>query len=205
MSERLWMADLFSGTGSASEPFLRRGWDVERVDIMDGKDVRDWIPSEKFAFVWASPPCESFSVASFGTHWAGGKKAYVPATKQAEDAIDLVRITLDKIRACSPAFWTVENPRGMLRKIIGAPTIGTTWWCQWGDERAKPTDLWGRIPDSMLPLPTCKNGNPDHASAPRGAKTGTQGRKGLDRARIPERFARTLAIEIEKTLLFPEP
>ncbi len=192
------MADLFSGSGSASEPMVRRGWYVERVDIMDGKDVRLWEPRRTFDLIWASPPCETFSVASFGTHWTGGRRAYIPATMKASEAIDLVRTTFKTIQGSDCRYWVVENPRGMLQKVIGPPTIGTTWWCRWGDERAKPTDLWGRIPLSMLPLPRCHNGCPDHAEARRGAKTGTQGRKGIDRSRIPERFARALAIAIEE-------
>jgi len=194
------MVDLFSGTGSASEPMARRGWYVERVDILEGRDVRRWIPRKGIDLIWASPPCEAFSVASIGTHWSGGRRAYVPATLKAEDAIALVRTTFDKIAAAAPRFWIVENPRCVLRKIIGPPTIGTTWWCQWGDERAKPTDLWGRIPASMLPLPICRNGGTDHARAPRGAKTGTQGRRGMDRGRIPEGFATALADAVEAAL-----
>ena len=194
------MVDLFSGTGSASEPMLKRGWDVERVDILDGKDVRDWTPRHGVDLIWASPPCTTFSVASIGTHWAGGRGAYIPKTLECTLQLGLVRQTLGKIEESAPRFWILENPRGVLRKIIGLPT-DTTWWCQWGDERAKPTDLWGRIPLSMLPLPKCKNGNTDHAAAPRGAKTGTQGRHSpLDRARIPQAFAERLALAVEEEM-----
>lgn len=37
--------------------------------------------------------------------------------------------------------------------------------------------------------PPCKNGEPCHTRAPRGAKTGAQGLKGkVERARIPKQF-----------------
>lgn len=191
------MVDLFSGTGSASEPMLERGWEVERIDLLLGKDVRTWEPRKELDLIWASPPCECFSVASISTHWTGGWRAYEPKTKRAEQAIELIYITLEKIKESNPRYWIMENPRGVLRKIIGPPT-DTTWWCQWGDERAKPTDLWGNIPKSMLPLPKCHNGAKDHTPAPRGARTGTQGRvNALERSRIPRLFIESLANAIE--------
>lgn len=75
--------DLFSGTGSATQPFADREHDVFRVEL-DEKfdadlhaDVLDLGPFDWFAlwragpydFVWASPPCTSFSVGSFRHHW----------------------------------------------------------------------------------------------------------------------------------------
>lgn len=191
------MADLFSGTGSASDPAIARGWEVERVDILDGHDVRDWVPTGRYDLVWASPPCECFSVASMGRHWGGGRRAYVPKTQAALDAIQLARLTFRKVSQADARFKLVENPRGMLRKIVGAPTA-TTWWCKWGDGRAKPSDLWGNFPPGILPLPMCRNGARDHEAARRGSKTGgTQARHGLDRARIPREFMEALLDAIE--------
>lgn len=195
------MADLFAGTGSASEPMVRRGWEVERIELLQGGDVRTWAPTGHYDLIWASPPCECFSVASMGTHWVGGPLVYRPADDETRAAVDLVRTTLAKIALAAPTYWAVENPTGHLRNVIGRPTIGTTWWCQWEDERAKPTDLWGRIPRSMLPLPTCRNGEGDHAAAPRGSKSGTQGRAGADRGRIPRAFAEALAVAVERAVV----
>ena len=49
---------------------------------------------------------------------------------------------------------------------------------------ALPTDIWTNL-DEWIPK-TCRNGNTDHAAAPRGAKTGTQGRNGAtERGRVP--------------------
>ena len=61
------------------------------------------------------------------------------------------------------------------------------WYCQYGDDRAKPTDIWTNN-DNWIPRPVCHNGNKDchHQPAPRGSKTGTQGRKGsYNRSKIP--------------------
>ena len=54
------------------------------------------------------------------------------------------------------------------------------------ERRMKPTDIWTNHPDPKF-KPICKNGDPCHASAPRGSATGTQGIKGAkDRSVIPK-------------------
>ena len=61
----------------------------------------------------------------------------------------------------------------------------TVTYCQYGDIRMKPTDIWTNHPNPRF-KPPCKNGDPCHVPAPRGAKTGTQGIKGSrERAAIP--------------------
>ena len=53
----------------------------------------------------------------------------------------------------------------------------TITYCQYGDDRMKPTDIWTNL-KNWETLPICKNGDPCHTSAPRGSRTGTQGIKG---------------------------
>ena len=50
----------------------------------------------------------------------------------------------------------------------------TVTYCQYGDTRMKPTDIWTNHPDPQF-KPPCHYGDPCHVPAPRGAKTGTQG------------------------------
>jgi hypothetical protein len=94
----------------------------------------------------------------------------------------------------------IENPRGMLRKMPFMQQFKrhTIWYCQYGDDRAKPTDIWTNSL-TWIPRPICHNGNKDchHQAAPRGSKTGTQGKKGsYERSIIPEQ----LCLEIIKSL-----
>lgn len=135
----------------------------------------------------ASPPCEAFSVASIGHHWTGGKGAYVPKTPEATHMQALVVKTIEFIKYMSPTGWIMENPRGVLRKlpcVAGLP-MTTVTYCRYGDTSMKPTDLWGRVP-GWTPRPMCCNGHPDHDAAPRGARTGTQGKTGsAERAVVP--------------------
>lgn len=140
-----------------------------------------------FDFIWASPPCEAFSVASIGYHWTGGKCAYVPKTLAAEVSQEYVRHTINLIKALNPRGWVIENPRGVLRKlpvVAGLPRT-TVCYCRYGDTKMKPTDLFFVVPN-WIPRPMCHNNNPDHQKAPRGSKTGTQGIKGAaERAIVP--------------------
>ena len=92
-----------------------------------------------------------------------------------------------------PHWWFIENPRGMMRKKI-EPLLNklgieskrhTVTYCQYGDERMKPTDIWTNA-TWWKPKPPCNNGDPCHVAAPRGSRTGTQGISGArNRSRIP--------------------
>ena len=69
----------------------------------------------------------------------------------------------------------------------------TVTYCQYGDTRMKPTDIWTNHPDPQF-KPACHNGDPCHTRASRGAKTGTQGLDGaIERARIPDKFCDHIA------------
>lgn len=152
--------------------------------------------------LWASPPCETFSVASLGHHWTGGKGAYIPKTQACLDGIARVEKTIDIINELKPRYWIIENPRGVLRKMPFMEQFRrvTVTYCQYGDTRMKPTDLWTNIPESMwTPRPMCKNGSPCHIAAPRGSSTGTQGIKTYrDRSRVPEELCREILFFIQK-------
>jgi hypothetical protein len=202
--ERLKVLELFSGTASFSNVCKERGHKIFTIDI-EPKFNPDLIIDiinlkiEDIPFqpdiIWASIPCDTFSVASIGTHWKGGKNAYIPKTKKSERAIELVNKTLEIIAKLNPKFWIIENPRGILRKIINCNYNPiTVTYCQYGDTRMKPTDLWINFDFKGK---RCHNGDKCHISAPRGSKTGTQGLKNkVERGIIP----RKLCLEIIKRI-----
>lgn len=181
--------DFFAGTGSSTRAFEDSGHKVirfeldpqfeadEHVDIMNLKAEDLLQRYGRPDFIWASPPCTAFSVASIGHHWfAPG----VPKTKEAEFNQELVWQTRRLIDALQPSRgYVIENPRGMLRKLPPVQDLHrvTVTYCQYGDDRMKPTDLWTNL-KNWTPRPACKNGAPCHEAAPRGSRTGTQGRDG---------------------------
>jgi len=137
-----------------------------------------------YDIIWASPPCEHFSVSSIGKHW---NRDNTPKTIQAEKSVELVKHTLHLIREANPKYFFIENPRGKLRKLdmMQNFTRRTVTYCQYGDFRMKPTDIWTNNL-TWSPRPICKNGDSCHISAPRGSRTGTQGKMSyIEKSKIP--------------------
>ena len=191
--------DLFSGTNSSTQPFIDAGHKVISFDI-DGNfyatehvNILNLTASgllDKYGrpdFVWASPPCTVFSVASMSHHWVSGKIP-TPKTEEAKDSEFMIEFTLNLIKDLNPKLgWLMENPRGMLRKlkVVSGYPRRTLTYCQYGDSRMKPTDLWGYVP-GWTPKEPCKNGMSCHEAAPRGSNAGTKAlSNSKERSRVP--------------------
>ena len=188
--------ELFSGTESFSNVARARGHQVFTIEnnaefnpslcknILD-VTIKD-IPF-KPDVIWASPPCTCFSVASIGSSWCGN---YHP--KRTETALGMAYVlkTLELIKKLKPKYFFIENPRGVLRKMDFMKDLprNTVTYCQYGDTRMKPTDIWTNC-SFWKPKLMCKNGDSCHTPAPRGSKTGTQGLNGSkDRSCVPEKL-----------------
>lgn len=202
--------ELFCGTKSIGKVAKERGHNVFSIDLDPQHNpdlVADILKLDlslipfKPDMIWASPPCTTFSVASMGHHWGGGKGAYIPKTKEAITGLKIMARTKGIILKLKPKVWFIENPRGVMRKKIGLDQYRkSVTYCQYGDKRMKPTDLWTNC-DTWIPKSMCKNGSPCHESAPRGAKTGTQGLKGaIDRGVIPPALCEEIIIAAEKSV-----
>lgn len=207
------LLELFAGSRSVSKTAEELGYKTYSSDIEQFGDI-DYITNIlKFDYtevpfipdvVWASPPCTGFSVASIGCHWTGGKGAYKPNTDVARLGIRLVKKTIQIIeyykRLNPNLIWYIENPRGILRKMDFMSGIGmrnTVTYCQYGDKRMKPTDIWTNN-RHWIPKKMCKNGDSCHISAPRGSKTGTQGLKGAyERSIIPQKLCREILLRLD--------
>lgn len=167
------------------------------IELLE-KEMIPFIPD----MVWASPDCTTYSIAAVSTHRINSIE---PKSEYAHkcDRVNQHWISLiDAWLLINPDMvFFIENPRGMLRKMPFMQRFKrhTVWYCTYGDDRAKPTDIWTNS-ETWIPRPMCHNGNKNchHQPAPRGSKTGTQGKKGsYERSKIPEQ----LCEEILKSLI----
>lgn len=195
--------ELFAGTRSIGRAFESRGhevfsveWDKQFENINLYADIMTVTAEqiiEQFGkpdVIWASPDCTTFSIAAISHHRKKNPETgYLePVSEYAKFCDELDRHVMRLISELSPQFWFIENPRGGMRKtewMQGLPRYTVTY-CQYGDTRMKPTDIWTNHPNPQF-KPMCKNGDSCHDRSPRGSRTGTQGLKGAkERSRIPK-------------------
>lgn len=194
--------ELFAGTRSIGKAFEARGHEVYSIDwdqtfknIALYTDIGTLTAEEiiknfgKPDVIWASPDCTTFSIAGISHHRRKnnitGELEAVSDYAKFCDKVDQNVIKL--IKDLEPRFYFIENPRGGMRKMAFMSDLPryTVTYCQYGDNRMKPTDIWTNHPDPQF-KPMCKNGDKCHTPAPRGSATGTQGLKGSkERSVIP--------------------
>lgn len=211
MDNKIKVAEFFAGSrsvGNAAEakgmevfsidwkPFPKIDWvgDVEDMKISDVPFVPD--------AVWGSPDCTTYTIAAISKH----RKGTDPKSDYAKkcDSVNQHFLTMiEQWLLINPKMvFFIENPRGMLRKMPFMQKFKrhTIWYCQYGDDRAKPTDIWTNC-ENWIPRPMCHNGNKNchHQPAPRGSKTGTQGIKGAyERSKIPTELCNEILSAVEK-------
>ena len=188
------LLELFCGTRSISKAFEKRGhetfsvdWDKSFKDVSLYADIGTLTSSEiisKFGkpdVIWASPDCTTFSIAGISHHRRKDLSTgiLVPISEYAKKCDDIDQHVMTLIKELNPVYFFIENPRGGMRKMPWLRDIPryTVTYCQYGDFRMKPTDIWTNYPNPRF-KPACHNGDSCHVSAPRGSRTGTQGIKG---------------------------
>lgn len=207
--------ELFAGTRSISRAFEARGhetfsidWDKKFENIDLNADISTLTASdvlERFGkpdVIWASPDCTTYSMMGISHH---RRKNYEtgeldPISDYAKFCDKCNKHVLQLIKELAPQVFFIENPVGGLRKMAfmqGIPRYTVTY-CQYGETRQKPTDIFTNHPGPDF-KPPCKRGAPCHEAAPRHAKAGTQGmKKGAARAAIPAQLAEHIVDICEK-------
>jgi len=160
--------------------------------------------------IWASPDCTTYSIAACSTHRNPDKSAKSDYAKICDNWnkywINLMKQWLE----INPdMIFFIENPRWNMRHMDFMQEFErhTVWYCQYWDERAKPTDIWTNS-KTWIPRPMCRNYKYDkewniidkhchHESARRWARTWTQWRKNAhERSKIPKE----LCVEILQSI-----
>lgn len=200
----LKVLELFAGTRAISRAFEKQGhktfsieWnrnfenidlyeDISKITVEDIIKLCGGIPD----VIWASPDCTTYSIAGISHHRKKNNE-----TGNLDSISDYAKFcdktnkhVIELIQELKPKYYFIENPRGGLRKMDFMRGLNryTVTYCQYGDTRMKPTDIWTNHPNPQF-KPMCKNGDKCHEPAPRGSKTGTQGLKNAkERSVIPK-------------------
>lgn len=210
ITKQLNILELFAGSRSVGSVGDEMGMNVFSVDWENYKDIDlvgdigemnindvPFIPD----MIWASPDCTSYSIVAISKHRNGVEPKSDYAKKC--DIVNQHFISLIKqwLELNPNMVFFIENPRGMLRHMPFMKEFKryTVWYCKYGDDRAKPTDIWTNS-TTWTPRPECRNYKYDkegniidkhchHQAARRGAKTGTQGRNGsYTKSMIPKQL-----------------
>jgi len=216
--------EVFSGTKSFSKvakEFKHDTFTIDNNKELEPDQCADFLQlpiidfvNEKWDVAWFSPPCTSFSVSSFSKHFGGGVGKYIPKTEEAKQGLALLERTIRFIAEVKPRYWFIENPRGLMRKLITPLLLKykirpykqvTLSYCQYGEKRQKPTDIWTNCIE-WYPKKMCSSGSTCHEYQPRGYSAkkafnclgkGTQGLKDAkERGAIPPK----LFVEIFKSI-----
>lgn len=203
------MLELFAGTRSVSKVFEAHGhetfsveWNKDFEHISLYADISQLTAAdilERFGHpdvIWASPDCTTYSVMAISKHRRKNPKTgnLDPVTDYAKFCDETNRHVMGLIRELNPRFFFIENPMGGFRKMDfmqGIPRYTVTY-CQYGEARQKPTDIFTNHPNPQF-KPPC------HEAAPRGSNTGTQKIKGAkDRSRIPQLLCEHIVVICEE-------
>ncbi len=194
------VVELFCGTKSCSKVAKEFGYNTWTTDINEkfnpdlvgnilDEKIQDKIFEQvkKANIVWMSPVCTYWSLSAGNTYWT---KFRMPRKDITVDGIKMMmfcRFIADYCVKHNKLFF-IENPNGRAVWIMDNKYLKRCWYCQYGDSRAKPTNIWTNMD---IEFKTCSNGNKEchHESAPRGSKTGTQGLKNNEeRSVIPSKL-----------------
>jgi len=187
--------ELFCGTKSFSKVAKEFGYNTWTTDIEErfnpdlvgnilDEDIQNKIFEQvkKADIVWMSPVCTYWSLSAGNTYWNQYRQ---PRNEKALIGIKMMmfcRFIADYCIKHNKLFF-IENPNGRAVWILDNKYLKRCWYCQYGDTRAKPTNIWTNMD---IKFKNCHNGNKNchHESAPRGSKTGTQGIKNNEKRSI---------------------
>jgi len=123
-------------SGEWSRPYLEAGYEVIRIDLQHGQDVRLMRRlDEPIRGILAAPPCTHFA-RSGARHWVAKGEAAIL------EGMAVVDACLRAVAIYRPAWWCLENPVGRIKDYLGPPAFRFDP-CDFGDPYTKRTWLWG--------------------------------------------------------------
>ena len=143
--------ELFSGNADITKAFKENGINCISVDYDESKhpdfckDVYRLSTAflMDFDFIWASPDCTTYSLASHGKH---RKKGGIPVSDYAFRCDGENALFVKKLLYINKPF-IIENPRGHLRNMFFMKGLhrATIYYSVYGAPYSKPTDLFSNV------------------------------------------------------------
>lgn len=155
----LTVLSLCDYTGNWSKPYLDAGYDVRRIDLKRGDDVR--------LFKALPHPVRGILAAPACTHLAGSGARWWAEKGEAAllESLALVDACLRVVVVHQPIWWCLENPVGRLVHYLGAPTM-SFHPSDYGDPWTKKTLLWGKFKRPAKRPVVATEGSKMHRMAP---------------------------------------
>ena len=205
--------ELFAGTRSIGRAFEKKGHEVfsvdysrefegisEYVDIgkLTAEDVIAWFGHPDV--IWASPCCVTYSVAGIRYHRQPDPVSgrwIMPGDRYAQQCDTTNAHLIELIKELDPKIWFIENPKGNLQHMPFMQPLAeykhAVCYCQYGDRRKKPTQIWTNADIVFL---TCPGVDCSHWRSKGGASDLIHGAK--SRGVIPPAFCDYIVESCEK-------
>jgi len=152
---RMRLLDLYSGTHSVGSVAKEMGFQVISLDLSDADictNIMDWNFKEfatgYFDVIWASPPCDTFSIARFKNIGRHNITRESIETDILEIGLPLLRKTEEILEYFKPKYYFIENPdSGAMKRFINNRHYYVVDYCMYGFEYRKRTRIWTNLLD----------------------------------------------------------
>jgi site-specific DNA-cytosine methylase len=152
--------ELFSGSRSVSSVLEAAGYTVISVDwnphynptlCCDILDFPFSLMKFPFSVIWASPDCRKFSREANPEEWTKlvrkyRQYEYVPISREANNALQYLRKTIEIIEHYKPKVYFIENPIGKMRHLPEiknfVPYRYSVNYKDYGFDYSKETDIY---------------------------------------------------------------
>ena len=147
------LLELFSGTKSVGNVAEQLGYEVVSLDLKDADincNILDWdytiYPTGYFDVIWASPPCDTFSILRKCWTERYGHTVETMQTDIDNIGLPILRRTEDVINYFNPTYYFIENPQtGSMKESIDKPYYDVDYckYADWGYR--KRTRVWTNL------------------------------------------------------------